>query len=375
MQNKSSEYQWEIGLKITCLTLLFFILSPPAIHRCLSRQHEVCTLRLYTAEQEDTVRHPYTEIQLEMFLDSIGALPTDSLMEEVTHYYDSVFYKKPMTPRTIADSDLVKLKAALVAKDHWEKRLDLNTLKRMTDNPELDSTDIAYGSVPVIWYSFDSRVTDFHEYAVCIGPFASWHCTVLFVQDNQIIAEHRIEHHYGLEMDHFKDKQGKNVIYYKENFGTGTGIWQFNTFFYRFEKGQLIPVLNLLENGNLQDGWSYRDFWLESEMVKKRPMKFRMNYYQELEDSSGIKIRLIEGKTTVTYTWDENLLKYHLNMENQDITQAQMLTYYLADNEILFIHAYHDMLKNALGDPTKKGAVLEYLSKIKQTESVIPLKE
>ena len=179
------------------------------------------------------------------------------------------------------------------------------------------------------------------------------------------MAQHTVEHHYGLELKHYKDNDGKTVVYYKQNFGTGSGIWQFNFYFYKYDGDQLMPILNELENGNLQSGWGARIFWLETFVTKTNPLTLKMVYYQELYDTNGLGHRIIDDSTFIQYSWDEKAKALVGNDEKAIINKQQILTYYLADNELLFINAYYKTLKSCLKDKTKRSFVLSYLNKLK----------
>ena len=91
----------------------------------------------------------------------------------------------------------------------------------------------------------------------------------------------------------------------------------------------------------------------------------KMVYYQELYDTSGIGHRIIDDSTFVQYSWDEKTKTLIGNYGKAKISKQQTLTYYLADNELLFINTYYKTLKTCLKDKIKRQLTLDYLNRIK----------
>ncbi|MDR2840632.1 MAG: hypothetical protein LBV75_05135, partial [Paludibacter sp.] len=206
---------------------------------------------------EEKLQIQYTDQQLENYLDSIGNLPTCQLANKVSFVADSIFKNQLQIDKLISASDFAKLKQAIK-----QEKIDRKTAISIFGKINVDSSYLEKGKIPVTLISFDKNKNDFNEYAICLGyPDMGWSCELYFFKHNKILALHRIEHRYGLVIEHYKDNDGKTVIYYKENFGTGTGIWQFNFYFYKYYDNKLIPILNVLENGNLDMHWGDRIFW------------------------------------------------------------------------------------------------------------------
>ena len=308
----------------------------------------------------------YTDQQLERYLDSIGGLPPSKLADNVSFFADSTFKNQLQMDRNLSESDFEKLKKIINEKEEIERIIDLKTAKRIFGEIAVDSSYLVSGRIPVTLISFDKNQNDLNEFAICLGnPNSGWNCKLYFFKRNRIIAKHLIEHHYGLEIKHYKDTDNKTIIYYEENFGTGTGIWQFNYFFYKYDGNKLIPILNELQNGNLQTGWGPRIYWLETSIVKTNPLTLKMVYYQELYDKKGNAHRIIDDSTFVQYAWDENAKVLAGDYRNSKINKQQILTYFVADNEILFINTYYKTLKSSLKVKKKRQLTLLYLNKIK----------
>lgn len=354
-------------MKVAIYIFTLFILMSCGKHQqqgSIASVEADTTITDTTATEKEQIQ--YTDQQLESFLDSIGGLSTQSLADKVAFTADSTFKNQVRVTKPISDADFSKLKKAINEKDEIERVLDLNTTKRIFGEINVDSLYIQSGQIPLTFISFDKDKSDFNEYAICLGyPNEGWSCKLYFCKKNKIVAEHVVNHHYGLELQHYKDSDGRTVIYYKENFGTGSGIWQFNFYFYKYHNGKLIPILNELENGNLQGGWGLRMYWLETSVITNTPLTMKMVYYQELYDTSGIGHRIIDDSTFVQYSWSEKTKTLMGNYDKAKINKQQTLTYFLADNELLFINTHLKILKTHLRDKTKRPLILKYLNRIK----------
>ena len=353
-------------MKITIYILTLFILTSCENHqqKDISTSVKTDTTTIATTVV-DKPQIQYTDRQLEKFLDSVGGLTTQPLADKVSFIADSTFKNQVQVDKSISDADFLKLKNVIDENKENDRVLDINTVKRIFGEIKVDSSFLADGQIPITFYSFDKRTSDFNEYAICLGYPMDWSCELYFFKSNKIISKHTVFHRYGLELEHYKDSDGKTIVYYKENFGSGSGIWQFNFYFYKYYDGKLIPILNELENGNLQGGWGARIYWLKAVVIKNNPLTMKMVYYQELSDTSGLRYRIIDESTVVQYSWDEKSKTLIGNYEKASINKQQMLTYFLADNELLFINAYYKTLKACLDDKTKRQLTLDYLNRMK----------
>ncbi|NHA04323.1 hypothetical protein G7092_10975 [Mucilaginibacter sp. HC2] len=313
----------------------------------------------------------YSDQQLEQFLDSIGHLPTQALADKAAFWADSIFKNQAKIDIVISASDFKKLKKAV-----HTKVIDVLTARRIFGNKAIDSAcneasvllTLKAGLIPVVYYPFDKHKSDFNEYAICIGD--PTHCAnayLYFFKGNKIISKHNGYSRYGLDLEHYKDSDGKTVVYYKEEFDDGSGIWWNNYFFYKYDGDKLIPVLNELQNGNLQSS-ELRAFWLESFVQKTNPLTIKMVYYDQFSiptDSGDFGPNIINDSTIVRYNWNEQLKIYQGDYKNSKINKPQVLSYYLASDDLLFINAYYKTLKATLFDKVKKKRTLYYLNQVK----------
>lgn len=316
------------------------------------------TVKDSTDETKKAIR--YSDQQLEIFLDSIGKLPSKPLIDKVSFMTDSIFENQQQLDISVKGSDFEKLKQGCKV-----KHLDINTVKAIFGDIKIDSAYLKDGIIPLTFVSFDKNKNDFKEFAVCPDyADAGWSCEMYFFSGKKIIAKHNINHRYGLELKHYKDNDGRTVVYYKENYQSGSGIWWFNFYFYKYYDNKLIPILNELENVNLQFPWSIRVLWLESTIQKINPLTLKMVYYQAFSDSAESP-KYINDSTLVQYTWDEKTKALVGNYEKSKISKAQIMTYYLEENELLFINAYYKTLKANLHDKILRQSTLNYLNEVK----------
>ncbi len=302
----------------------------------------------------------YSDQQLETFLDSIGKLPSQPLMDKVAFFSDSIFKNQQQLNIVIPGSNFEKLKKACK-----EERLNINIAKAIFGDFKIDSANLKDGIIPLTFVSFDKNKNDFKEFAICPADAnIDRYCEMYFFSGNKIIAKHKIYHRYGLDLKHYKDIDGKTIVYYKENYQSGTGICWFNFYFYKYYDNKLIPILNELEYGNLQFPWSIRVLWLESTIQKTNPLTLKMVYYQAYSDSTESP-KYINDSTFVKYIWNEKTKTLVGNYDKSRISKAQIMTYYLEDNELLFINSYNELLKNNLKDKRFRQSTLNYLNEVK----------
>jgi hypothetical protein len=323
-----------------------------------------------SASDEQFVRYP--DPDLELFLDSVSRLTPSRWTEPISFMADSIFKNQIQLNRVISDKDFVKLKRAIHEGELF-RTLDLTTARTIFgDLEELDLADYNDDGIPFIFMSFDSVETALDEFAICLNHLCEgWNSVLYFFQSKRVIAKHTIFHRYGLDLNHFRDSDNSTVIYYKQNYGSGTGIWQFNYNFYKFHEGQLIPVLNELQSGNLTGWGATRNFWLESSVVNTSPLTLNMIYHQQLRDALGEYINIVKDSILVTYQWSRDSLFFNRKAENDKRLHSQVLTYYINGNEWLFMNAYSYEIKQALTNPKTRTLTLDYLNIIRNHYSDI----
>lgn len=294
----------------------------------------------------------YSEKQLESFLDSVGHLPIEPMVKEARHYSDSVFYGIQPLAVSWSEEDFSRLLKE--AKKGWvseslAQKYHLNYQKEMLHE----------GKLPAESFIFNIQRG---EFALSFGPGASWGTEVYFFQNSRCVAKQHIEHRYGLEIEHYLDEEGKTVIYYKENFVSGTGIWWWDYYFYRYEGNKLLPLLIELQNGNLSMIPAYRSKWLESAIIDTKPLTLKMVYYLSGENGEYI----INDSTNVKYRWDVKAKMLKGDYEHSKLSQNQILAYNLGTgNDLFFIRAHHEKLKQLMKDKSKRKLVLYFLNEAK----------
>lgn len=317
-----------------------------------------------TGEVKKTIQ--YSEKELLAFMDSVAKLPQKELMNRVTRQTDSIFKDKKDINRQLSETEFQQLKQAIK-----DSMIDIKLAKKIFGDFVPETYDyIPKGKTFIIPFFFDKNKNDFNEYAISLAyPTDMSDNNFYFFKGNTLLSKLTIYFRYDLELEHYKDSNNKTVIYYKENYVSGTGIWWYNYYFYQYDGNRLIPILNQLQEGNLQS-LGLRTFWLQSEIVKKKPLTIKMVYYQKLFDTVSYKNErfIANDSTFVKYNWDAKTKTLIGDYAHSKISQAEILSCSLEENnELLFINTFYKKLKKELENPKGKRMVLYYLNEIKNS--------
>lgn len=297
----------------------------------------------------------YEESYLESFLDSVGRLPIEPMVRKARKFSDSIYYngQKMSVQLTPADRQMLlqgkMIPEKLAQKYHWD----------------YDTSMVFEGKLYLVVLPFDKDIKNPEKFAFYLGiegNIAGSECDLYFVDKNTCIAKHHVYHRYGLELDYYVDTEGKTVVYYKENFTSGTGIWWFDFYFYRYDNGALKPILSELQNGNLSMIPSYHGRWLESSVISTKPLTLKMVYYLTGENGEDI----INDSTEVKYKWDAASQTLRGDYKHSKLSREQVLSYNLGSpNDLFFIRAHYNTFKQLLKDRGKRKLVLYYLNDVK----------
>lgn len=305
----------------------------------------------------------YSEKQLELFLDSIGALSNAALLPDVVKHSDSVFLSRQSLNKEIDSFLFSELMNGIKL-----KKMKLATVKKIVDYP-IDSASISNDSVTIGFISFDRQVHHYNEFAISIGsPGALWENDYYFFKQRKLIARHHNFYCKRFAFEHFTDTDGKTVIYYLENFGSGSGLWQYNYFFYKYEGDRLIPALNLLCNGNLRCFQpEYRNYWFKSLVKNTRPLTLKVKYDYSFNDTC-LECPLMEADSTeLVFKWDPSVKNFRLEKNDKLSLNRTRIFFYPQNSEIFFINTEYEKLKGLVNgkDSIKRKRVFHYLNSVK----------
>ncbi|PJJ08629.1 hypothetical protein CLU83_1915 [Flavobacterium sp. 1] len=346
-------------------TIFFFALL--GLTAC---KNQTVNKRNVSADKDSTNSIPtvqYSEKELITLLDSIGNLNSNGWTEKLTFQVDSTLNNQIKLNNKLSRTDFKVLKTATKSGE-----IDLDVARRIFPQLEIGS-NLASNSenkkLTIGFYSFDNNKKDFNEFAISIGYDGglAWNNDVYFLKSDKVIAKHKIFHRYGLELKHFKNEINETVLYYKVNYESGTGIWwnQFN--FYRYDKEELLPTLTEIENINLQNSWSIRTYWIESTILDTKPLKLKFVFRNQFTDTLGNQIEFINDSTEIKYKFDTNKKIYEPEFSDVKLNRLKLLTYFHAENELLFVNINYDLFKRELNsnDQVKRQAILNYLKELK----------
>ena len=216
----------------------------------------------------------HSENELISFLDSVGQLESTPLVKNVRHWADSIFLSQQIINKSLSPQDFSQLKKAC-----RREIIDFQFARKIFGDFEIDKENfLKEDSIFIHFVSFHQDTFAFKEFAVSLGYPISWSQNVYIFNRNFLISKLNKLNHYGSPIFHFKDSDGKVVIYYKANFTRGSGIWWYNRFFYKYDKTNLIPILNELENANLQFPWHIRKQWIDTTIEKWKPLTIKFVY-------------------------------------------------------------------------------------------------
>lgn len=322
------------------------------------------------AEAAEDIKYP--DKQLEVFLDSIGRLPIQPLADVAAFGADSIFKNitKPVNRElTPADFKLLKhaahagmIRPHIAKKIFGEMTVDTNcTAKSLVDS-------VKRGFIYLKYFPFNKDKNKFDEFAVRISD--QRHCgsaVFYFFKSNKLIAKQDVYPRNDDDLYYFKNTDSEAIVYRLVEFDEGSGIWWYNYFFYKYEGNKLIPVLNELGNGNVQGGLGMRTLWLKSTIKKTNPLTVKMAYYNQFYSvaDSHDSSYFINDSTTVRYKWDETTKTLQGQFEQSKINRAKILSYYLIDNDYLFVAAHFQLFKQHLLIKAERPSILAYLNKVK----------
>ncbi|MCF6348985.1 MAG: hypothetical protein L3J20_11905 [Flavobacteriaceae bacterium] len=319
-----------------------------------------------TTNEDTSKTSLYSEKKLISLLDSIGKLNPESWTKKLSFIVNSTLNNPSNLTIKLNSSDFQELRAT--AK---KGELDLSFAKKIFPKLELDSSlieNLTDNKLPIGFYSFDKNENDFEEFAISIGYGGlSWENDVYFFKADKIIAKHQVFHRYGLELNHFKNEHNQTVIYYKVNYGSGSGTWWNQLNFYRYNNDSFLPTLTEIKNINLQFPWSIRPYWIESTIINTKPLKLKFVFNNQFTDTLGNQIEFINDSIEITYDFDKQKEVYIPNFTNSNLSLLKLQTYFIANNELLFVNTYYDLLKKEINgnNQLKRKAILIYLNELK----------
>jgi hypothetical protein len=308
----------------------------------------------------------YSEKDLWTFLDSVGNADLTPGVQSLRNTVDSVLEHPVRLHKILRKLDYEKLKTQLK-----EEAIDLELALRIFPLLEFDSSFLIQEEkykLPVMYIPFQNGAD---EFAVAIGHDGVGRNDVYFFKGNKILAKHNIYHRYGLDLKFLRDEAQQLIVYYKVNYGSGTGIWWHQYNFYRYEKEQLRPVLTEIQNINLQFPWSIRAYWIQASVVNERPLKIKFVYNNQFYDTLAL-YDFIDDSTIVTYYTNTTTGMYEADFTNSSLNPQKLLSYFHADNELLFIQAHYGQFKEQLttGTTAMKQAILDYLNEVKNRQEI-----
>ncbi len=305
---------------------------------------------------------PYTKSVLVSFLDSVGKLDPKNLTKQITQHSDSLFYQTQVSVKNVSKANMQNLK--------FHDREKISQIDKKFHTAVFGKLALKKGhyddeSYDIKFFHFGKQKNKYNEFAMCVlYPQAGWQ--IYFFKNNTIIGQHAYNDKFNPDIKYYIDSDQKTVVYYSNSYDGGTGVWWSNNYFYKYIGNTIVPILNEIEESNLSSYWGARSFALKTKIVKTNPLTIEMNYKQSLIDSLYNEVPIINGITTIKYTWSNKQNKLVGNYNAKQLTKNKLFTYYTRENtDILFINTHYKQLKELLLGK-QKLLVLNYLNEIKK---------
>ena len=280
---------------------------------------------------------------------------------------DSFFLSHTVYNIEMTDNDYEQLKNGCRARN-----LPMDFLHKILPDyipdPEI-YIDVERSVYPVDYYVFSENQNSFDYYVVIPEKGGASSFSAYFFKGKTLIERHDIYQDEFLKIEYFKTDFGACVIYYPQLFISITGSFWENYFFYRYtDDNRLIPVLNELHTSHFTMPWNAKTFLYDTEITNVNPLKIAMRYELSVTNMETREQELWMTESTETsYKWNDSLQQYIPDFQNKLFDRDRIASFYLFQNELLFIHCFADELKQMLlgKDPEKSRLTSSYLNKVR----------
>jgi hypothetical protein len=94
-------------------------------------------------------------------------------------------------------------------------------------------------------------------------------------------------------------------------------------------------------------------------------MVYHQYFFEDTNSPGSDHPDFINDSTIIQYKWDERSKTTQGQYAASKISKSQILSYYLFDNEHLFINSHYQLLKRMLHDSAQRKWELSYLNAVK----------
>ncbi len=297
------------------------------------------------------------ETKMQLFFDSIKNISSENLVQKAQFIADSTFHSFKVHNQSISKNNFKLLMQAVE-----KQEISYNQFNRIF-NFKIDAYFTNSGKIQIRFFSFCKK-DSLQHYAIVLGnKDLTWESKVFFFERDRLISEHNVFHKYGLELDFFLDLDMQPIVYYSFNFESGTGVWWFNYFFYKFSNGTIEPVLNILQRSNLNFPLQNRIYSYEAELINFLPLTFKVKYLQEIFGENGKSLQLINDSSIFVYRWNSNFNKFLPDSHNK-LSHYQIISYYLGETDFLFIKTHTTEFTNAVKVDSLKSIIFSYFNSL-----------
>lgn len=347
---------------IVFLLFLFLLWKEYTEKPSSSTQNPIVEDAVFT--RSDSIFPPsvYSKEELIAFVDSIDQLYLTPLIKSSQSYSDSIFNSIEMLDFTLSNQQMKELQEAAefgqIDSTIAKQIFHLNTIRKTSASEDNNLVSFYY-----------KAIGEKNEAVVILDYVMGREDDIYILKGNKIIGKQHVYHRYGLELTSFKTSSGETVFFYLQNFGSGTGIWCFEYYFYLIKhSSDIVPLFNITEESNLQMARLGQSFTLKTKVAKHHPLTLKTTYYFNLTDTTnGIsEVPFINDSTLIKFEWNPIKKIYMSNWEDSNITPQQYYSYNLNADGLVFIQAYSKELKEALNNDSLTKPTQYYLNEVKR---------
>ncbi len=315
--------------------------------------------------QTDVKKEPF-ETELEV-IEKVLAIDRETLVAESQAIVDSFYRKHTAFNLEISDEDYEQLKEGCK-----KRTLSIDFLQEILPGYEPDKDvylDVVKRTYPIDYYIFSEDKNDFDYYVIIPEKGSAPFFCAYFFKEKTLIERHDVYQSEYLKVDYFKTDSGDCIIYYPQLFVKVTGSFWENYFFYRYtHDNKLMPVLNELRTAATTMPWNPKTYQYNTEILNTNPLEISMNYEVYTFDTETKAHTLwMRQATTTSYDWNDSLRQYVPQFTDSMFNRSIITSFYLLNNERLFIHCFADELRKMLfGDNILLSKLTStYLNKVR----------
>lgn len=318
-----------------------------------------------TFEVKDTLSPKLDEIV--HFLDSIGIHPAQPFLDSLNYYGDEIEFDSSQIPKaediephTLSSSNFRKLRNACQAKS-----ISVKEAKRIFPYSKIEDKYLAQLAADSIEIQYCSIATSegFEEFTVFLFHYPPWAGDLYVFKGNKAIKKIEIASKFGIEIKNFTDSIGNRLFYFENTSDEGACIVESQLVTYQYSRDSVSKVLDI--PCKISNASGIRWYRLDYEVISHHPLNLKYMYEVGISTPDSV-VDVLSDSTIVPFKYDSFKKQFTPNFIGTKLNMNRLLSLDLSNNEMLFVHSFHDELKKMIfgQDKGKRTACLFYLNEI-----------